>query len=198
MTIEAYPLTWPPGWPRTPQSKQGPSRFNTPYEKAVRKLREELRMLGAKNVVVSSDVPVRRDGMMYSDASKRRINNPGVAVYFTLNKKPMCMARDAYWTPHENITGLMHAISHMRGLSRHGGDHMMYQAFEGFTALPAPAAKRSCWEVLGVTPNASAEEIIRAHKEKARAAHPDTGGTHHAMAELNAARFEALKTFMPT
>ena len=131
--------------------------------------------------------------MMYSDAARRKISNPGVAVYFTLKGKPMVMARDAYWTPHDNITGLMHAINHMRGLSRHGGDHMMYQAFEGFAALPAPGAKRSCWEILGLAPNASAFDVNEAFKEKARKSHPDNGGSHAAMVELNMARLEAMK-----
>jgi hypothetical protein len=193
MAIDNYPLTWPQGWPKTPAHKQGRSRFNTPFMKAMSKLQNELRLLGAKNIVVSSNVPVRKDGMMYSDASKRRVIDPGVAVYFQLKGKQMAMARDAYWTPHENLTGLMHAISHMRGLSRHGGDHMMYQAFEGFAALAPPSVKRSWWEVLGVSQDASSEEIYEAFKAKARKAHPDTGGSHSAMAELNSARDEALR-----
>lgn len=195
MTAEAYPLQWPAGWPRTPQHQQGRSRFTTGYKKAIRRLKDELRLLGATDLVISSDVPVRRDGMLYADAARRKIDNPGVAIYFRLKGKPMVMARDVYWTPHENITGLAHAIEHMRGLARHGGDFMMYQAFEGFTALPAPAKGPSCWDLLGVSPNASPAEIDRAFRDAAKKAHPDAGGSDAAMATLSAAKQEAMQVY---
>lgn len=151
-----------------------------------------MRRLEATDLVISSDVPIRRDGLLYADAARRKIDNPGVAIYFRLKGKPMVMARDVYWTPHENITGLAHAIEHMRGLARHGGDYMMHRAFEGFTALPAPAKGPSCWDVLGVSPNSSLAEIDRAFRDAAKQAHPDVGGSEVAMAALNSAKSDAL------
>jgi hypothetical protein len=142
----AYPLHWPPGWPRIDPRKQHSSRLTTGADQAVRKLRDELRLLGAKNLVISSNLPTRQDGQPY--VARRKIDDAAVAIYFELNGKPMAMARDAYWTVHENIMSLAHAVAHMRGLSRHGGNHMMQQAFTGFVALPAPGAQRPWWEVL--------------------------------------------------
>ena len=116
--VSAYPLVWPQGWPVTPAAKQGRSRFAASFDKAQRKLHDELRMLGAKGIIVSSNVAVRKDGMLYSDFARRRIDVPAVAVYFELDGAPMVMARDAYLTPQDNIMSLAHAVGHMRGLTR--------------------------------------------------------------------------------
>lgn len=106
------------------------------------------------------------------------------------------MARDAYWTSHENMMSIAHAIEHMRGLSRHGGDHMMSKAFSGFTALPAPdhiQPPRPWWEVLGLPRGTYSKEVIDAvFRDKAKSAHPDQGGSTDAMAELIRAKQEAL------
>lgn len=190
MTVAAYPLEWPQGWPVTPRGRQGPSRFKTTFEKAQRKLHDELRMLGARNVIVSSNVAVRKDGMLYSDFARRKIDVPAVAVYFDLEGQPVVMARDAYWTPQENIMALAHTIEHMRGLTRHGGDSMLQRAFTGFAALPAPGKK--WWEVLDVPPGASLGEIEAAFRQKVKAAHPDAGGSVEAFHELNRAKQEGF------
>jgi hypothetical protein len=46
MSVEAFPLQWPEGWPRTPYSKRGPSRFgkNLGFGE-IRKLQNELRLM---------------------------------------------------------------------------------------------------------------------------------------------------------
>jgi hypothetical protein len=50
------------------------------------------------------------------------------------------------------------------------------------------------FELLGVTPGATEAEITKAFKAKARAAHPDMGGSHEAFIKLNDARQAALKS----
>lgn len=199
MTIPptAYPLVWPHGWPVTPRSKQGSSRFKTTFEKSQRKLHEELRMLGAKNIIVSSNVAVRKDGMLYSDFARRKIDIPAVAVYFDLEKRAMVMARDAYWTPQENIMALAHTIAHMRGLTRHGGDSMLQRAFTGFAALPAPEghkAERDWWVVLGLPDHGhhSFGDIEKAYLKKVKETHPDVGGSVEAFNEVVRARKKAM------
>jgi hypothetical protein len=157
---------------------------------AAASLMSELRKLGATDIVISSDVPVRQDGSPYADAARRIIRNPGVAVYFTLKGKQMAMARDKFERVEDNLRSIGLAIEAIRAVERHGGAAMMERAFAGFTALPAP--KR--WpEILGVPATASAAEIERAFKAAARRAHPDAGGSTALMAELNAARDQALR-----
>jgi hypothetical protein len=189
---QAYPLQWPHGWPRTPIHRQGRSRFKVTPDRARRNLLDQIRMLGARNAVISSNVPIRQDGQPYADASRRVITDAGVAVYFELDGKAMAMACDLYQTPHENMHSLGHAIEHLRGLDRHGGGHMIERAFTGFTALPSPQQPQHWYEILGVSRDATKEEIEAAFRERAKTAHPDTGGSHEAMAALTGARRAGL------
>jgi hypothetical protein len=189
-----YPLTWPDGWPRTPErSRKQYSPFKVNSDKARRELLDELRKMGARHIVVSSNVPVRQDGMPYADAARRVIADPGVAVYFALKDKPLVMARDLYWRVEDNLRSIGLGVAAIRAVERHGGSYMMERAFSGFTALPAP---RSCWEILGISPGASEATIRTAWRSKAAEAHPDVGGSTDAMATLNRARDEALQSLL--
>lgn len=194
---DAYPLAWPEGWPRTHsgQRKSGSNFARRDYASTIRGLREQLRLMGAEQVVISSNVPIRADGMPYADAARRRIDDPGVAIYFRRRGRPFAMARDAYERPEHNLRSLTLAIEALRQLERHGGGTMLEKAFEGFTALPAPGAKRPWREALtigGQVPmTLSAAET--AYRQLARAHHPDNGGSHERMAELNAAIAEARR-----
>lgn len=193
---EAYPLQWPDGWPRTSPHRRGSSRFgkNLGFNQ-IKELQNELRLLGARNVVISSNVPTRNDGLPYASESKRRYDDPGVAVYFTLKGKQLSMARDKYHTPWENIRSLVLTIDGLRSMERHGGSTMMDRAFSGFTALPKPSGA-NWWEVLKfnrVTDTITSDAIKSRHRELARDRHPDVGGSDHQMAELNRARDQALQ-----
>lgn len=196
---DAFPLQWPAGWPRTPAHKQdGGNRFQkrngnswggrpTTFAEARDSLFDELLKLGAKRPVVSTNHPVNKYGV--PTESKRRVQDEAVAIYFEWNGKPMVMARDAFDNAASNMRSLALAVEAMRQLERHGGGIMMERAFAGFTALPSAA---SCWDVLGVKPDATTAEVNAAFRDKARAAHPDSGGSDDAMTELNRAREAAL------
>ena len=190
---QAYPLAWPEGWKRVPlHARKAHSPFSTTFDRARRDLLEELRRLGARHVVISSWLPLRLDGQPRSDVARRRIEDPGVAVYFELRGRPMVMARDAYWNIHDNIRSIGLAIEHLRGLERHGGAVMMERAFEGFAALPPPKV-RDHWAVLGISPTKDQAEIARAFREAAKRCHPDNGGSAEAMRELIEARDAAVR-----
>lgn len=198
---QAYPLHWPDGWPRTRHRTK--SRFKAKAEAVRKSLFRELRLLGAASgrTVISSNVRLRQDGMPYASEAGRGYDDPGVAVYFMWKGRPFVMARDTYRTPHENLNSIVHAIEAMRALERHGGSHMMERAFSGFSALPPPETpqtsgakpKRKWFEVLGCASNVSASAIISIHRKLIMENHPDRGGSHDAMAEINAARDEGLR-----
>lgn len=69
MTAEAFPLEWPSGWPRHKGFRDSDSRFMGPtyrWDRVVKGLRDELGRLGAENIVISSNQPLRRDGYPYA------------------------------------------------------------------------------------------------------------------------------------
>lgn len=194
---EAFPLQWPDGWPRTPSHKRGPSRFGKNLGASqINKLQNELRLLGARHVVISSNVPLRQDGLPYASETKRRYDDPGVAVYFQLKGKALSMARDRYNTPWENIRSLILAIDAMRSIERHGGSTMMERAFSGFAAIAPPDWKKPWREVFGVQPDWRGD-ITTLYREKARNRHPDSGGSNDLMSELNVAYAEAKNELQP-
>jgi hypothetical protein len=186
-THQAYPFQWPDGWPRTPSHKRGPSRFgkNLGFGE-IRKLQNELRLMGAQNIVISSNVPLRQDGLPLASQGGKRYDDPGVAVYFTLNGKACSMARDRYLTPWENLHALTLTIDSIRSIERHGGSFMMERAFSGFAAIAPPDWKKHWREVFGVKPDWRGD-INALFREKARNRHPDAGGNDTLMAELNVA-----------
>lgn len=191
MAAEAFPLQWPEGWPRTARFRRGPSRFgkNLGFSQ-ITKLQSELRLMGARNVVISSNVPLRQDGLPYASEISRRYDDPGVAVYFTLKGKALSMARDSYNTPWENIRSLILAIDAIRSIERHGGSTMMERAFSGFAAIAPPSWKKPWRQVFGVEPTWRGD-ITALYREKAKNRHPDAGGSDSLMAELNVAYAEA-------
>lgn len=193
MSVEAYPLQWPGGWPRTRSDRRtSNNQFKTTFVKARDDLFRELALMGATGIVVSSWLPLRNDGLPRAEAAHMRLTDPGVAVYFHWRKKPMVIARDVYLNAHDNLRSIGLAITHLRGLERHGGGHMMERAFSGFMALEAPGG-RSCWAVLGLKPGSSREQIEAAFREAARQHHPDAGGDAAQFIEITRARQEALR-----
>lgn len=194
MIAAAYPLQWPQGWPRTADGKRRTgSPFKISFERARLDLEHELRLLGARDTVISTCLPLRRDGAPV--ASRHAVSDPGVAVFFTLHSKQMVLARDTFASVADNLRSVGLAIAHLRGLERHGGAPMLERAFEGFTALPmtGEAAGPSCWEILDVKPGAAREAIEAKFRELAKTAHPDLGGSHEAFNRIRKARDEALR-----
>lgn len=204
MTVESFPLSWPDGWQRTNSSRrQTNAHFNTTFDVARKKLLNEIRLLGGdeRTVVISSWLPLRRDGTPLASGARQRMEDPGVAVYFMLKGKQMVMARDGYTSVHDNITSIYHAIAHLRGLERHGGGNMMERAFAGFTALPSPGQANRHWQSILGTPsnwNELTNETQRSwienrYREVAKTAHPDVeGGSETKWAELQHAKTMAL------
>jgi hypothetical protein len=196
MMVEAYPLAWPPGNPRTPSYRIERSRFepgNRPQE--VENVIAELGRLGARNVVVSTNLRLRNDGLPY--ARDRAPDDQGVAVYFDYAGGQKCFACDRWQTIEENLRAIFKSIEAIRGLERWGSKSFVDAAFTGFAALPAPGqhAKRSWRQVLGILPDVPVDRavIMTFYREAARKAHPDMGGSGDAMAEVNAARAEAIE-----
>ena len=186
MSVEAYPLYWPEGWPRTENNKRCHSPFRVTQDRAQSGLMREIKLLGGRSVVLSTNIRLRRDGMPY--ASQRSPEDRGVAVYFQYKEKPMVFACDKYLQIGDNIHAIGKTIEALRGIERWGASDMMERAFTGFVALENDT-KETWQDVLQVRDNYTLEECELNYKSLARDAHPDKpGGSNEAMQKLNWAR----------
>lgn len=190
MQVAAFPLCWPEDRPRTTSRKL--SRFDQTVHTAMENLQAELRRIGAKDPIISTSIPLRRDGL---PLSKPPVDgDPGVAVYFTRKGQPTCIACDQYFYAEDNIQAIAKTLEAIRGIERWGGSNLMEQTFAGFSALPAASTVAiGWWSTLGVSPDATLAEAEAAYRRLAKANHPDNGGSHERMADLNSAIEEARK-----
>jgi hypothetical protein len=190
--IQTYPLQWPAGWPRTdkPQSAQ----FKTSLSSASTNLVHELRLLGATDIIINSNMRVRADGLPYSRQGS--IDDTGVAVYFTLNGEPQCIPCDKWVRLDDNVQAVRKTVEALRGLERWGAKEMVNAAFRGFKALPeaiilGETTARAWWEVLQVSQTADWEVIEAAYKRLLHRVHPDKGGSDREFQELQNAYRQA-------
>lgn len=185
--MDAFPLHWPEHIPRTPDQNRRFGGFQVTPGEAMKSLRDEVARSKGTGLIISSNVPVRSDGLPYANAKEP--SDPGVAVYFTRKGEKICMACDAFDRVWKNVRALALSIADMRGPEVRGCASLTDQAFRGFAALPPPNAAKPWTEVLGLPRSASIVEISEARKRIAR----KLGADNPRMAEVNAAHDQALE-----
>lgn len=184
-----YPLAWPEGWPRTkPAGGRRGGNFKVTFDKALRELENEIRAMGGRYPLLSTNIELRLDGQMRRDRTEPA--DRGVAVYFDLKGKQKVFACDVFMTVKDNIRSIGLTIAALRAIERYGASDMMERALAAFEALPPPLDP---WQILGLPRDAGRERIEEAFKRLALLHHPDRGGSTAKMAELNRAREEALR-----
>jgi hypothetical protein len=188
--ITAFPLQWPPEQPRSTSPRISPFKKKS-FDLSRRSLTDELKRLGARDVILSTNIPLRQDGHPYANAARPK--DHGVAVYFKYKGRSMVFACDRWCQIECNMHSIELTISAIRGIERWGSSDMMEKAFTGFAALEAPGPKkRPWWYVLELeTPPRSRIVAREAYLQRLKRVHPDHGGTHEAMVELNQAWEEA-------
>jgi hypothetical protein len=187
---EAYPLRWPDHKPRAKYRENSRFRVSS-FAVARDELFRELGLLGAKSIVLSTNIPLRLDGIPY--ANFKTPADPGVSVYFQYKGKSMAFACDRWQRIEENIQAVQLTINALRGIARWGTGDMLQAAFDGFQALPPPSAKKSWWDVLEVSRDSSDDAIRSNYRRLCMDHHPDHGGAAGRMAEINAAWDEMKK-----
>lgn len=219
MTINAYPLAWPEGWPRhngyreyarfetkrstydTERKMSVTRRADLSVADGIARVTQTLnRMgLGRDDVVISTNMPLRLDGLPRSNVPEP--SDPGVAVYWETKKGGRkVMAIDRYTRVADNLAAVAATLEALRGIERWGGGQILDRAFSGFTALPAPGQThaRGWREVLNVEPTESDLDTVKGqYRRLSSVRHPDRGGTQEEMSELNwawAQAQEALAT----
>jgi len=171
---DVFPLSWPIGFERT--KEQESSRFKITLHKAFRAVEDELRKLGATDVIISTDIPLRKDGAPYS---VYKLDDTGVAVYFSLKGESTVLCCDKWKGVHENMYSIAKTVEAMRGIDRWGVSDMLKRMFIGFQALPqfSNQLSRPWYEVLEVSHDATQDEIKNSYREKAKVLHPDNQET---------------------
>jgi hypothetical protein len=222
--IQRYPLQWPTSWKRTPYSQRRRAKFakikktyhasSTPGAQGwtasnserltigdgIKRVAGELRRMGvlSGDWLISSDVPTRLDGLPYANAAQPK--DPGVAVYFRFGSKrePRVLACDAWDRVADNLAAIAGHIEAIRAIDRYGVG-TLEQAFAGYAAIPVKTGGADWRSEMGFRPDEKpgADAIDARYKALARERHPDSGGSHEAMARLNVARTEALKELEP-
>ncbi|MGE0383468.1 MAG: J domain-containing protein [Gammaproteobacteria bacterium] len=203
--IQAWPLQWPTGRPRTPArqparfSKQerrynGGSSWTTRTDlsigEAKRRIYAELERFGASQCVISSNLMLNLDGSPRS--GQREPDDPGVAVYFTLKGVQHVMACDKWNRAADNMAAIAKHIDSIRGQLRWGVVDAR-EAFRGFAALPDPAAFDDWRTVLGFDADTTPtmEQVDAHYRRLAMMHHPDRGGSTSQFQRINHARDRA-------
>jgi hypothetical protein len=215
-TIPRFPLEWPMGWKRTPYGQRKRAMFgkvrqersttnpNYTWQRrealsvgdGLERLTGELRRLGARNYIISSNLRLRNDGLPMASQAKQ-LEDPGVAVYFKLQGKPLVLACDRWSSAADNMAAIAGHIEAVRASDRYGVG-TVEQAFAGYKALPADTAAN--WRaVFGFPKEArpTLDQLDTAYKRAAREKHPDAGGSDIEMAHVNRARDYALAELQP-
>lgn len=167
-----YPLQWLPQQPRTKNPKRA-NFGNHSLCAAGINLDRELKLLGAKNVILSSDLQTKQDGTL---CARQYNEDTGVVIYFELKGEPKAMACDKWDRPGYNIWALKLSISAIRGLERWGGSEFLDGLFRGFKALPSPGntmiAEKDYFREIETY-----EDLKKRYRELCKELHPDVCGS---------------------
>jgi hypothetical protein len=194
----AYPVDWPIARLKTAGRKQALFRIDGNrllFDQAVARLQQQVSLTTPSGrswrmleLTLSTNFELRADGRPRRDRGAPA--DPSAAFFFELDGRPHVLACDRWTTVSDNIAAIAAHIEALRGQERWGVADLQ-QAFAGHVALPAP---EQWWQILGVRPTATFDEIEAAWRGKIRAAHPDNaGGSTAAAARLNRARDEGKK-----
>jgi hypothetical protein len=212
--MNAFPLAWPEGWPRSRSGDIKRGRFNKrgkdrdgsswrPHEwltvsDGVQRVLKELDTMGIdrQDVIISTNVRTRLDGLPRSD--EKEPDDSGAACYWQdPSGTRRVMAIDIYSTVADNLAAIAATLEAMRAIERHGGARILERAFTGFSALPAPGqtAQRTWRQVFGFESGQFVtSDLLRVrYRTLAAEHHPDRGGSNALMAELNTAYEQAKR-----
>lgn len=192
--LQACPLSWPQGRPRTPAHQRrtataSPGEQEASVAYGVWRVQRELDRLGARQVTVSSDIA---PGQAQPEATAAE--DPGVCVRFHLDGDAYAVACDRHTTVAANLAAVAKHIEATRAITRHGvaSTAETLQAFlEKRGAAPVKSAPKTWRDILGDLH--TAQDVAAAFRRLSAERHPDkASGSHKAMAELSHARDEAL------
>lgn len=199
-----YPLQWPAGWKRTDNWRRHKPRFVSRFAQDRDSVLRQLKLRRGSHIVITSDLPVRNDGLPYANSN---CSDPGIAVYWVEKGHEHVIACDRWRTVSDNLRAIEMSLDALRALDRWGASETVEKAFAGFAALPpgdgthtppaSPSKRpwRSVFSIEGVFAQLGHADLLAVVRSRYRmrmqTAHPDAGGSHELAAELNGALEEA-------
>lgn len=192
-----YPLCWPIGYKKTPSWKRHNSRFNQTMSNAQKHLRNEVARLQGRGLIVSTNLRLKLDGKLYASDLSKKIDEPGVAIYFKYNGRQVSMCCDQYKAVWENVYALAKGIEALRAITRYGISEFLERSFSGFAELPpsnGTPKTYTWWQVLEVSQSATRDEIKNAWRRLVSFYHPDKPtGDAEKFIQVQKAYEEAIK-----
>lgn len=172
--ITSFPLLWPEGWPRTPGKQRAYGRFKTDYDPARESLMKETKLLGATNLIVSSNAPIKPDLTFDVEAFYREVRanteprDPGVAVYFHLRGHQRVFACDTWSSYFSNLQAINKTIQALRGVERWSTSEMLTRVYDGFKVMPVgeDPLPAPWWELLKVERDAPLGKLEQAYYQQ--------------------------------
>lgn len=199
------PLEWPRG--RARSSRHQPSKFKVKTIGHARsELLRELRLFGARYVVITCNRELTARGIMQSKGSTEP--DPGVAIYLDHDGSQLCITCDRWDSIADNLHACALTVEAWRGIRRWGASETLQRILDSFRALP-PAPEGEAMEragqvavdwrkILGLHSVPLAQltpgDIKATHRALIRAIHTDRGpdGDPERAALINQARDAAL------
>lgn len=172
--IEAYPLCWPVNYPRAAEQKK--SKFKQTLGQARDFVKAEIERIKGTDSIISTNIPVKQNGDLYANWQSYRLDDTGVAVYFTRNKQQVVLCCDTYKYVNENLYAIGRTIEALRQIDRDGVSDFLDRTFTGFKALPETVSENAWRNVLHVSSTADYKEVKLKYLELVRIHHPDHGG----------------------
>lgn len=173
MPERQFPLVWPVHVQRTARPEF--SRFSDEWtdHKTYREVIDEVRKLGGTDLFVTSNLALTISGSPYA---RQKVEDKGVAVYFTRKGKQLVFACDKYLTVAHNLHAISKTLDAIRGIERWGTSAMVDAAFSGYLALPEQSNESEWWRVLGFQSPPNEMRLRNRYRAMAKTAHPDIGG----------------------
>lgn len=182
----AYPLSWPPNFPRVARREKG--AFRTSLAGAMKNVADSLNAFARdsskkiEGLVISSNVTL----------GSARPTDPGVAIWFGWDGLQVCIAVDRYDSIEANLQAIHHIIEARRTELRHGTLALVRATFAGFKALPAPTRTTPWRDALDLREDRPSRTTLdRVHRELRSLHHPDKGGDPDNFNAINQAYADA-------
>lgn len=186
-------IDWPAGWERTAaDERKRTSRFDKSLRQSVDELAVELERVGVDDWRLSTGARHQKRNPRYPYANANP-DDPGAVVQWSMNGEQYAVACDTYTDLRDNVRTLYYYVREKRKMESRSvrtgeNEFSNLRLPSGEEATGTLAGEPTPCELLGVSPDADADEVESAFRERVKTAHPDGGGSGDEYRRLQEAR----------